>query len=225
MRGGSSDDYHALLEEAAAAAAPGAVASDADRSADAAELHGAALHAHVALELDALDGVRGVASLVIVAGHLLTFFVPRADASTIYPGAGATPPGGAAWGSPPPLPPPALQHGARWPVFGLEYLSAVSLFFTLSGFTLVQAYERPPRAPGEPPPLSTPAQRNAFLRRRVARLAPLYYLGLAAGAVPFVLYTDPATRRISAPAALLGLQSIVLYQVRCMTRRDTWHVA
>ena len=142
-------------------------------------------------QLAALDGVRGLSALVVVVGHLLTFFVPHVVLK-----------GGEY----------AYLHKGRPAPFGLEYLSAVTLFFVVSGFTLVSVYEKPVPH-GAPPPLSTPEQRREFIRRRIARLAPVYALGLVIGVVPYVVYnlSEPLAFAFGVPSALLCIQSIVLY--------------
>ena len=168
-----------------------------------------AAHA-VAPRLAPLDGVRGLSALVVVVGHILTYFVPRAEPHTLLQTPPPAPPPGAP-GAPPS--PPAFGHGAHPAPFGLEYLSAVTLFFVVSGFTLVSVYEKP-ALPGAPPPLSTPEQRRTFIRRRIARLAPVYFLGLAIGVVPFVVYSlpgSPVAFAISVVSSLLCIQSVVLY--------------
>ena len=165
---------------------------------------------HQQPDLRALDGLRGVAAVVVVVGHILTYFVPRAADWTRLDTPSPPPP---ATGAPPgPAAPPAFGGGARYPAVGLEYLSPVTRFFVISGFTRVHVYEKPPRA-GEPPPLSTPAQRWQFYRKRVARLAPVYYAGLLLGVVPFVVtfLWAPGLLAIGFPVSLLGLQSLVLY--------------
>ena len=133
--------------------------------------------------LDALDGVRGLSSVLIVVGHFFTFWVVND-----------------------PL-----------PIFGLEYLSIVSLFFVISGYTLAVIYDAgPPNEDGQPSPprssavdLSTKAGYRLFLRKRVARLAPVYYLSLAVGIAPYLIYfPDPVNLAIGAPFTLFALQSI-----------------
>jgi peptidoglycan/LPS O-acetylase OafA/YrhL len=162
------------------------------------------------LELAALDGVRGLSALVVVVGHILTFFVPAAAPHTELTTPPPRPLPGAAVAPPPS--PPAFLRGAHPAPFGLEYLSAVTLFFVVSGFTLVTVYEKPVPI-GAPLPLSTPDQRRTFVRRRIARLAPVYVLGLVIGIVPYVVYTLPSPVQFAfgVPSALLCIQSIVLY--------------
>jgi peptidoglycan/LPS O-acetylase OafA/YrhL len=151
----------------------------------------------------------------VVVGHLISFWAPNADG--ISGAAGAV----------------------DFPTFGLDYLSPVTLFFIISGFTLVQVYDPPPKAPNPaqtpdagtkappllPPampthapavalpsalPLSTPAARNAFWRKRVARLAPVYYFALLLGIAPMVVYKQPFDIATSVPLSLLWLQSITI---------------
>jgi len=90
----------------------------------------------------------------------------------------------------------------------------VSLFFILSGFTFALGYNR-----GDAP-LSTVAQRTDFYRRRVARLLPMYALGLLLGAIPFVMFTYPnlqgpgsmSTFLFSLFTALTFSQAVVMWQ-------------
>lgn len=98
--------------------------------------------------------------------------------------------------------------GTPYPVVGIEYLSPVSLFFLISGFTLVATYHRDLGAPGSP--LATPAARGAFFRKRVARLAPVYYLSLAVGGWPFVAYTPLWTAVSGFAVTLVGAQSLTV---------------
>lgn len=94
------------------------------------------------------------------------------------------------------------------PLFGLEYLSSVTFFLIVSGFTLTRLY-----GGGDAASLAALAggRTVGFLRRRLARLAPLYYLGLAAGLVPLAVY---ATSPWEVPAGVvlpaLGLQSLTV---------------
>jgi len=67
------------------------------------------------LDLAPLGGVRGVAAATVVVGHTLLYFVPDLGG-----GGGADRP--------------------AWPAFGLEFLSPVTLFVVLSGFTLAAVY-------------------------------------------------------------------------------------
>lgn len=71
-----------------------------------------------------------------------------------------------------------------WPVFGLEFLSPVSLFFIISGFTFTVIYGGDKASQA----LLTRAGFVAFIWKRVARLAPVYYTGLAIGIAPLILY-------------------------------------
>lgn len=122
-----------------------------------------------------LDGVRGVAALFIVVGHLLTFFVPRARANAV------------------------------WPVFSLEFLSAVTLFFVVSGFTLTRVYASSS--------FVSSTERRSFAVRRATRLLPLYVAGLALGLAPFVTDSQPWTGKLSSAIAALTLtQSLVLWR-------------
>jgi peptidoglycan/LPS O-acetylase OafA/YrhL len=208
------------------------------------------------VNLDPFDSLRGIASVIVVLGHLLTYWTPNTD-------------------------------NAAFPQFAIEYLSPVTLFFIISGFTLVTVYDKdgaphnpvPPeieeqlrqyRAQGvdahalpltqlppnavpapttaqvnqiaiaaptvavttptdspatfpapassygpvylyyyplpAPEPLSTRQERLTFFRRRVARLAPVYYCALILGIAPLIVYNfDSIAWEV--PLAVLWLQS------------------
>ena len=156
-----------------------------------------------------LHGVRGLACVWIVAGHFLLYFTPVADPYyKVWPHAQPPPPTTLAPA------PPSFVHGGRYPVFGLENHSTVSLFFLISGFTFACGYNRP-----DSEPLSSAAARGEFYRKRVARLLPLYACGLLLGLPPFVAFSAPnlLSRGSSLEFALsfvtapLGLQSIVMF--------------
>ena len=151
-----------------------------------------------ALHLSPLDGVRGLAATMVVLGHLLTFFSPRADRRTWLLASPPPPPTGAPAAAPlPPFTP--FVDDAPWPLVGVEFLSAVTMFFVISGFALVATYS------GADSPLGA-----AFVRRRVARLLPMYCAGLALGLVPFLVYThDPATLTVSVIASLSVTTAII----------------
>lgn len=184
------------------------------------------------VNLTPLEGLRGISSVMIVVGHLLTFWIADYDTHTSTPDR---------------------------LVFGLDYLTPVTLFFVISGFTLVRVYDRAPlkvstqqlvpeaiaQAFSDPPssrttsesallpaitaasvqswgthgaavpspvaaPLQQPAEIMRFLRNRIARVAAMYYLGFALSVVPTFLYTDLAGFITSAIATLLALQSHVV---------------
>jgi peptidoglycan/LPS O-acetylase OafA/YrhL len=123
-----------------------------------------------------LEGIRGLCSIIIVLGHLFTFWI-------------ATPP------------------DYIFPVFAVEYLSAVTMFFVISGYTLVHVYNDPREKSSK---LTTNQARKQFYWKRVARLAPVYYLGLLLAIVPFAVYTaDTMKIAINIPIALLAVQSII----------------
>lgn len=172
-----------------------------------------------AVSLEAQEGIRAIASLAVVVGHMLQFW---------------------------------FGQGKDYPLFPLDYLSAVTIFFLLSGFALVAVYDRDPpadgganssainsvplladaetalgpsavlsgsavlSAPASAPsapatPLSTSSEFRSFLVKRVARLAPMYFLGLVVGLPQLLVYTtstfDLATQ-IS--LSLVGLQSLTI---------------
>jgi peptidoglycan/LPS O-acetylase OafA/YrhL len=91
-------------------------------------------------------------------------------------------------------------------LFGLDYLTAVTLFFVISGFTLVHVYD----TPGPKHPLDSWAEQKVFFWKRIARLAPIYYFSLFADFVPFIVYRDQRSIILSVPLSLLCLQSLVI---------------
>lgn len=106
------------------------------------------------------------------------------------------------------------QEGYTWPVIGIEFLSAVSLFFVISGFTLTLVYDTPssssvPPVPTTEPPLTKWSDRRIFFIRRIGRLAPVYYVSLMIALAPLLVYhNDIFTLATSIPLTLLWLQSI-----------------
>ena len=170
-----------------------------------------------------LQGVRGLACLWIFLGHALLYFTPQADPyflDDLVDGQ-PSPPLFVDDGSAAPPAPPLFLGGARYPVFGIENHSTVTLFFLISGFTFTVGYNRD-NGEGDPceEPLSTPNARMEFYRKRIARLFPLYMLGLLLSAVPFVLFTAPRVLGtgnllefiLSAITAPLLLQSVVTWK-------------
>lgn len=128
-----------------------------------------------ALSLAPLDGVRALCCLVIITGHLFMYMVPRA------------------------------ADGGAYPLVGVEFHSAVSMFMVLSGFTLTVVYGGSAR---QAEALRRPAGVRTFLWRRFVRLAPLYYASLLV-ALPWLLCYSTATNiAVSVPVALLLLQSL-----------------
>jgi peptidoglycan/LPS O-acetylase OafA/YrhL len=121
------------------------------------------------LALVPLDGVRALCCVLIICGHLFMYGVPRAS------------------------------DGGPYPLVGLEFFSAVSMFMALSGFTLVAVYADA---------AFDAAGLRAFLRRRMARLAPLYYVSLVVALPWLLLYTSTTSMAVSVPVALLMLQSL-----------------
>ncbi|KAJ3044310.1 hypothetical protein HDV00_002630 [Rhizophlyctis rosea] len=114
----------------------------------------------IKFNLKPLNGLRGLSAFIVVLGHITQFWVP-----TFAEIAAGTQP--------------------RY-VVKIENLSAVSLFFVISGFTLVAVYDKD--TPDGKPPLVDWAARKSFFIKRVARLAPIYYLALLIGIGPFVVY-------------------------------------
>ena len=171
-----------------------------------------------------LQGVRGLACLWIFLGHALLYFTPQADPYFIDRLVDGQPPPAlfVDGGSAAPPAPPLFLGGARYPVFGLENHSTVTLFFLISGFTFTVGYNRDSREGDDPceEPLSTPNARMEFYRKRIARLFPLYVLSLLLSAVPFVLFTAPRVLGtgnllefiLSAITAPLLLQSVVTWK-------------
>lgn len=132
------------------------------------------------VDMSAFDGLRGVASLMVALGHIYTFWTPDSP-------------------------------DAPWPAVGLNYLGPVTLFFVLSGYALAVTYDPTGgRSSAGPAPLSAAPQRRAFLARRLARLAPLYYFSHALALPLVAAYSDALQLWLGVPAALLGLQSATL---------------
>jgi peptidoglycan/LPS O-acetylase OafA/YrhL len=93
-----------------------------------------------------------------------------------------------------------------FPVIAIEYLSSVTMFFIISGYTLVHVYN--PKEKSSKLIINQQSRREFYLKR-VARLAPVYYLGLLLAIVPFAVYaTDTMRMVISIPVALLAAQSV-----------------
>ncbi len=133
----------------------------------------------IKLNLDSQDGIRGICSVVIVIGHMLNFWMPS-------------------WENP----------DAPFPLFGLEFLSLVTLFLVISGFVLATVYDR--ESPTGTAPLSTWALRKEFFLKRVARLAPVYYVSLLVALAPMVIYRTNTEIAFSVPFTLLGIQSLTI---------------
>jgi peptidoglycan/LPS O-acetylase OafA/YrhL len=134
------------------------------------------------LSLVAFDGLRGMGSLLVLIGHILTFFTPLWSVLEGH------------------------EKSSRYPLIGLDYCSAVTLFIVLSGFTLVYVYEQP--AKGDI--LSTWEQKKEFGRKRIARLAPVYYLGCFIGIVPLLYYYNIFQVVSSLILTPLWLQSLTI---------------
>jgi peptidoglycan/LPS O-acetylase OafA/YrhL len=98
-------------------------------------------------------------------------------------------------------------HGG-FPVLALEYMSGVTLFFVISGYTLVVVYDRP-GSDTAASPLTTWEQKKDFFYKRIARLAPIYYLGLLVGIAPLVVYESTISIIISVPTAFFWIQSVI----------------
>lgn len=90
---------------------------------------------------------------------------------------------------------PMAADVAQYPVYAPELTSVVTLFFVISGFTLACVYDSPP--PAWP-----------FLKKRVARLVPVYYLSLLPALPSFYIYTQ--TPALTAATTLLMAQSLVV---------------
>ena len=99
--------------------------------------------------------------------------------------------------------------GYHYPAIGLEFISSVTIFFILSGYTLVRVYENDSPV-NSTLPLSTWPQRKEFFIKRIARLAPVYYLGLAVATWPLIQYIESDKIKISVPISLFWLQSVTI---------------
>ncbi|KAJ3165515.1 hypothetical protein HDU88_004002 [Geranomyces variabilis] len=132
--------------------------------------------------------VSGFALLIILAlfdSHIFSLFAPPYD---------------------------TLSHDANGYVFldpwwKIEYLSPVTLFFVISGFTFVTVYDRDAKSTASP--LASWPARKAFFVKRVARLAPVYYAALAIGIVPLIVYGSTLDFALI-PASIFMVQAITL---------------
>mmetsp|Transcript_7466 Transcript_7466/g.12453 ORF Transcript_7466/g.12453 Transcript_7466/m.12453 type:complete len:395 (+) Transcript_7466:166-1350(+) len=118
------------------------------------------------------DGLRGICSVIIVAGHLLTYWVPVEDEA----------------------------FAARFPFLALEYLTEVSLFFLISGFTLVHVYD--------PTGDAFAFDSRVFFWKRAGRLLPVYYLSLFISLPALLVYHDIFAIITSIVFSVLCLQSL-----------------
>ncbi|KAJ3039961.1 hypothetical protein HDV00_011627 [Rhizophlyctis rosea] len=152
--------------------------------------------------LSPLTGARGLAAQIVALGHIIRYFMPT------Y----------------------AEVQSGRYPalLFSVNNLTAVSLFFVISGFTLVVVYDRDvkreaggevERGEGEGDdngkgkavgPLTSWPERKSFFIKRVARLAPVYYLALLFG-IPSMIVYIPVWEFYFIPSTLLMLQSLTYY--------------
>ena len=92
---------------------------------------------------------------------------------------------------------PMAAAVAHYPVYAPEFTSVVTLFFVISGFTLTCVYN----TDGDPPMALT------FLKKRVARLMPVYYASLPALPSFYVYTTTPA---LTATTTLFMVQSLIV---------------
>eukprot|EP00727_Mastigamoeba_balamuthi_P009902 m51a1_g5534 hypothetical protein (409) ;mRNA; f:455362-458918 len=108
-------------------------------------------------DLKPLQGLRGICSVTIVLGHYFMAWSPKNT---------------------------QLKEGREWwcpngTLFPVEFLQAVTLFFLLSGVGLSRFYSRTGS-------LDRPRGWRSFMVKRLARLAPAYYVALLLGFVPWV---------------------------------------
>jgi peptidoglycan/LPS O-acetylase OafA/YrhL len=97
----------------------------------------------------------------------------------------------------------APRLDSRYPTIFVDYLTAVTIFFLLSGVALVQGYHSKE--------LTSKHARNQFWLKRVARIAPMYYFALLLSIAPFWIYVhDTTTRVLSIIFSLLFIQSLTL---------------
>lgn len=124
--------------------------------------------------LTSLDGIRGLAALVIAAGHFFLCFSPHRSVS-LPNGAGSS-------------------QAVALPI---DFFTQVTLFIIASGFLFGVLYQEPPAL-------------LPFLKRRLARVGPMYYAALALNAIPFLsIYSQRSIER-GVPISLLGLQSVAI---------------
>lgn len=131
------------------------------------------------IDMTPINGLRGIGSLCIACYH---YFILMA---------------------------PTRSHLDDFPVFAPEFMSVVTLFFVISGFTLTSVYYKDDDS--EKVPL------KPFLVKRMSRLAPVYYFGLLIGLWPFIIYSppfgSPAQIYACIPITLLWLQSLLVQTV------------
>lgn len=130
-------------------------------------------------QLKALTGLRFLAALAVVVDHYWTLF-------TWWDPAAGMP----ATIRPQPVGWLQLAHGGGY---------GVDCFFVLSGFILAYTYVIPDRG--------LRGSRAAFWVARVARIYPVYLLGLALDAVPFLLFRS---HHLGAALAALGTNPLLL---------------
>ena len=94
------------------------------------------------------------------------------------------------------------ERDGAWPWYSVDFLSSVSFFLVTSGFTLALVYGN------EAEKLKT----TDFVRRRWARLARMYYVGLLLATPPLVIYKiqDGSNWLPMVALPLLRLQSLVV---------------
>lgn len=126
----------------------------------------------------ALDGLRGILMLFIVIGHISTYFCSYDLSSSS----------------------PAPMAG----ILGIEYLSPVSFFVVLSGYTLTLVYSTTDTTSF--PSLSYMWR---FFMKRLIRLAPMYFVSLVL-AIPMVLDVELVPRITSIVSTLTMTQSLTV---------------
>lgn len=99
---------------------------------------------------------------------------------------------------------PTAAEVAHYPVYAPEFTSVVTLFFVISGFTLTCVYNK---GGGDAAPVGA----VAFMQKRVARMAPVYYASLLPALPSFYVYVTGTTERaVVGVLTLLWAQAIIV---------------
>ena len=134
------------------------------------------------VELEPLSGLRGIGAICIVTYHFFTCMTPNTAGLESFP------------------------------VYAPEFMSVVTLFFVISGFTLACVYNKNTEKMNndieeQVQQQSIPLQ--TFLLKRISHLAPVYYFSLLVGLWPFLAFNPADQRAICIPFTLLWLQSLI----------------
>lgn len=96
---------------------------------------------------------------------------------------------------------PVAADASQYPVYAPEFTSVVTLFFVISGFTLTCVYNNG----------NAPLNAIDFMKKRVARMAPVYYVSLPPALPSFYVYVTSTAQAVTVGAlTLLWAQSIIV---------------